>query len=123
VLGSQNTLPRVKDVMVEGASLVVAYRTYSTVEGRTGRLAELSDIGLLLKYLASHEPLRELQSYQIDAYQELSGAGAEELVIRVKLDRKSIDKLPWYGHVSSRLAAVAEESGTLWIHERFQGTW
>jgi hypothetical protein len=122
MLGDRNTNPRVKDVTVDGKSLVVAYRTYSTAEGRTGRLSELSKIGQLLKALAGHAPLRDLESFQIEAYQELGGAGVEELVIRVKLNRKSVGELPRTGLVSERLTALAKERGTLWLHERFRGT-
>jgi hypothetical protein len=121
VLGSQNNLPRVKDLKITGTSLMVAYRTYGTSEGRTGRLAQLQDIGQLLKYMAWYEPLSEIKHFQVDAYQELEDEGPEELVMRVKLDRKSIDKLLWTGHVSTRLAEVAEKRGRLWIHDRLQG--
>jgi hypothetical protein len=122
VLGSQNTLPRIRELRIHGSSLELAYRTYGTSVGRTGRLAELQDIGLLLKYLAAHEPLKELENFQIEAYQDLTDAGGEELVMRVRLDRGSIDKLPWTGHISTRLAETAGIYGSLWIHQRFQGS-
>jgi hypothetical protein len=75
----------------------------------------------LLKYLAGHDPLNEIMSFQIDAYQELEDEGQEELVMRVKLSRKGIDELLWTGLVSSKLAEVAKRRGRLWIHERLQG--
>jgi len=43
-----------------------------------------------------------------------------QLVIRVKLDRKSVDELPRTGLVSVRLTALAEETGKPWEIHRYR---
>jgi hypothetical protein len=117
---NNRTRPRVINVEVQNTTVLIAFRNYLLSGGREGRLYTASDTGVFLKYLGAEPRLSHISRFEVDVYQHFEDEESEEVVMRVALPRRAIEKIGWGGHVSVQLLSLAESEGTLWVHPRLR---